>query len=228
MILHKLIKNFVTSKFVENMMLLFVIFNTIILSLDGIFTDANTLNLFQNLNLFFTIAFASELVLKVLAFSLEGYLRDKVNLFDATVVAISMVEIIFIESKDSTTMKTLKTLKAFRVLRVMRLLRSLKFMGMIVEVLSKTLASFIYIAMLLVLFLFIYALLGMKLFGGEFDFPDKVYRQNFDSYNEAFLSVFQILTRSYWFYFLYLTFRSQINKFISASFLISWIEIRKK
>lgn len=145
------------------------------------------------------------------------------NLFDASIVAISMAEIIFIESQNSTTIKTLKTLKAFRVLRVMRLLRSLKFMNMIIEVLSKTLASFIYIAILLVLFLFIYALLGMKLFGGEFNYPDKVYRQNFDSYNEAFLSVFQILSRSYWFYFLYLTFRSQINKIISASFLISWI-----
>ena len=145
------------------------------------------------------------------------------NLFDATIVAISMAEIIFIESQNSTTIKTLKTLKAFRVLRVMRLLRSLKFMNMSIEVLSKTLASFIYIAILLVLFLFIYALLGMKLFGGEFNYPDKVYRQNFDSYNEAFLSVFQILSRSYWFYFLYLTFRSQINKIISALFLISWI-----
>jgi len=204
-------------------MLLLVIFNTVILTLDSIFTDPDTLDLFQNFNLFFTIVFASEMLLKIIAFSLVGYLQDKTNLFDAIVVVISMIEIIFIESQDSATLKTLQTLKAFRVLRVMRLLRSLKFMNMIVNVLSKTLASFIYIAILLIIFILIYALLGMKLFGGEFDFPDKVYRQNFDNYGQAFLSVFQILSRSYWYYFLYLMFRSQINNFISAFYLISWI-----
>lgn len=99
----------------------------------------------------------------------------------------------------------------------------MKFMKMILEVLSKTLTSFLYIALLLVLFLFIYALLGMKLFGGEFNFKDKVYRQNFDSYHEAFMSVFQILSRSYWFYFLFLGFRSNINNFIVSIYLISWI-----
>ena len=181
---HKLIKNIILSKLMEDFFILIVI-------------------------------------LKIIAFTVHGYLQDKINLFDGLVVALSLAEVIFLE--DTNKIKVVKVLRTFRVLRIIRLLRSLKFMNMIIDVLSKTLASFIYIAILLVLFLFIYALLGMKLFGGQFNFPDKEYRQNFDTYNDAFLSVFQILSRSYWFYFVYLMFRSYINHFISALYLISWI-----
>ena len=214
-------KKLTLSSFLENFIILIVIFNTIILAFDGLFSSPSLITLFQSLNLLFTIIFSIEMLLKILSFSFRGYLRDKINIFDGFIVILSLCEVIFID--NSNAFLTIQVLRIFRVLRIVRLLRSLKFMSMIINVLLKTMTSFIYIAALLVIFLFIYALLGMNLFGGEFEFKEKVYRQNFDSYNEAFLSVFQIMSRSYYFYFLYLMFRTNINYFISAFYLISWV-----
>jgi len=207
------------SRFLENFIILIVIFNTIILSFDGLFSDPSLKSLFQSLNLLFTIIFTIEMFLKIVSHSIQGYLRDKINLFDGFIVVISLCEVIFLDTLNS--FRIIQVLRTFRVLRIIRLLRTLRFMSMIINVLLRTMTSFIYIAVLLIIFLFIYALLGMKLFGGEFEFEETKYRQNFDDYNEAFLSVFQIMSRSYFFYLLYLMFRTKINYFISAFYLIS-------
>lgn len=39
-------------------------------------------------------------------------------------------------------------------------------------------------------FIFIYTLLGMQVFGGQFNFPDGKPRGNYDSFIIAFLTVF--------------------------------------
>ena len=77
-----------------------------------------------------------------------------------------------------------------RVLRVTRLLRALAFMKVIISVIGKTLQSFIYIAFLLFLFIFIYSLLGMQMYGGNFEFEDNDVRSNFNSFFYSFVSVF--------------------------------------
>jgi hypothetical protein len=47
-----------------------------------------------------------------------------------------------------------------------------------------------YIASLLFLFVFIFALLGKTIFGGKFNFDDGKPRGNFDSFSAAFVTVF--------------------------------------
>jgi hypothetical protein len=63
-------------------------------------------------------------------------------------------------------------------------------MQVIIGVITRSLSSFVYIALLLLLFIFIYALLGMQIFGGKFNFPDGVPVTNFDTFNNAFVTVF--------------------------------------
>lgn len=47
--------------------------------------------------------------------------------------------------------------------------------------------------LLLFLFIIVFALLGMQLFGGKFDFEDmKVRRSTFDNFPQALISVFQV------------------------------------
>jgi hypothetical protein len=60
--------------------------------------------------------------------------------------------------------------RTFRVLRVARLLRFMRSMAVIVGVISRSLESFFYIMVLLLLFNFIFALLGMQVFGGQYEF----------------------------------------------------------
>lgn len=54
------------------------------------------------------------------------------------------------------------------------------------------LSSIMSLLFLLFLFIFIFALLGMQLFGGSFSFPDETPTSNFDTVINALLTVFQV------------------------------------
>jgi len=55
-------------------------------------------------------------------------------------------------------------LKILRVLRMTRLIRSLKYMRIIINVLSGTISSAIYILLLLSLIIYMYSVLGMYIY----------------------------------------------------------------
>ena len=61
----------------------------------------------------------------------------------------------------------------------------------LVIALMNALASIMSLLFLLFLFIFIFALLGMQLFGGTFNFLDGTPTSNFDSVINALLTVFQ-------------------------------------
>lgn len=150
------------------------------------------------------------------------------NLFDGVVVIISLVEQITSSGSGKSAVsafRTVRILRTFRVLRVTKLLRALSFMKIIIGVISRSLQKFIYIAMLLFILIFIYSLLGMQIFSGQFNFPNNPYRESFDGFFWSFLSVFQIMTVENWNDVLYLAMHSGANTFISLLYLVSWIFI---
>jgi len=58
--------------------------------------------------------------------------------------------------------------------------------------------SIISLLFLLFLFILIFALLGMQLFGGQFNLPGGTPETNFNTFPIALLTVFQILTGEDW------------------------------
>ncbi len=79
---------FVTQPLYDNLMLVLVIVNTVILSMNGLVdTDQSP---YAEMNTVFTFVFAADLVLKVFAFGME-FFGDIMNLFDSFVVCISIV-----------------------------------------------------------------------------------------------------------------------------------------
>lgn len=66
-----------------------------------------------------------------------------------------------------------------------------------------------YIAILLLIFLFIYAILGMQLFGDLTTQNNAVYQQrhlsraNFNSFHNSFINIFQVMTITNWHTILY-------------------------
>ncbi|VDM64230.1 unnamed protein product [Angiostrongylus costaricensis] len=146
-------------------------------------------------NLFFTGLFAFEMLLKVFADGLFGYLSDGFNLFDGGIVALSVLEL-FQEGKGG-----LSVLRTFRLLRILKLVRFMPALRYQLVVMLRTMDNVTVFFGLLVLFIFIFSILGMNLFGCKFCKVEerllsgpskKCERKNFDTLLWALITVFQV------------------------------------
>ncbi len=220
-----LVRNIFTSGITENLMNLLVLTNTITLALDRYNQPSAEDSAMNELNIVFTAIFTFELAAKLFGMGIVKYLSDPFNQLDGAVVIFSLVEIIFLNGQGAlSAFRSLRIFRTVRVLRVARLLRSLRSMQMIIDVIGETIGSFAYIGLLLLIFIFIYALFGMQFFGGAFNFADGKPRQNFDSFNNAFMTIYQVLTMENWQSVLYYCMRAQTPA-IAAIYLITWIFI---
>ena len=91
--------------------------------------------------------------------------------------------------------RSVRIFRTFRVLRVTRLIRSLEYMSIIIDVFSSTLESFIYMFLLMILFIYIYSLIGFQFYCGKFNGNSQT---QFDSFYFSFLAVFQVITLENW------------------------------
>jgi len=182
----------VKSALFDNFMTFCVLLNTVILALDRYGISETTESILSTFNTVFTYIFIVEMGLKLLGVGVVKYLKDRMNYLDGAVVILSIIEMAFLSGGAGaiSAFRTVRIFRTFRVLRVARLLRAMQSMQVIIGVLMKSMNSFIYLAFLLLLFIFIYALLGMQIFGGNFDFEDEPPRANFDSFSAAFITVF--------------------------------------
>jgi Ion transport protein len=116
------------------------------------------------LNIIFTAYFAVEMVIKLIGLGWRGYVADRMNRFDGIVVLASFVEF----AMSLTTIAdsgALSVFRAFRLMRVFKLARRWAELNKIVRTIFKSLSSIAYLSLLLLVFIFIMALLGMQLFG---------------------------------------------------------------
>lgn len=132
------VKGFVHSSFFDNIVMLCVIINTGILSLDGIVTSTSGLNTMSQMNLIFTIIFTIDMMLKIIGEGIGEYVSEKMNIFDGFIVCLSLFELIFLSGSGSSfsAFRAVRILRVFRVLRVARLIRSLKFMKLMITALG--------------------------------------------------------------------------------------------
>lgn len=200
-----------------------VIINTIILALDGTVSKESS-EILDQFNLAFTYIFAIDMALKIFGMGITEYLKDKMNLFDAIIVTLSLIELFFFGGAAHAAFRSVRIFRIFRVLRVTRLIRQLHYMMVIIDVVAKSVEDFMYIFMLLILFNYIYALLGMQLYGGSYNFSDPP-RMNFDDFFSAYMTVFDLLTIENWNDILTSTLRTEVNLVITLLYLISWIFI---
>jgi hypothetical protein len=115
-------------------MLLLVIANTVVLTLNGfVNTDEPP---YSTLNKVFTIAFTVDLFLKIFAYGIN-FFGDIMNIFDSFVVCTSIVELTFASGGSNlSALRAVRILRAFRVLRITRLIRTLNYMKIVMSVIS--------------------------------------------------------------------------------------------
>lgn len=178
------LKMIVKHKMFDSAMTFAVLLNTIVMGMEKYNMDDATTNFTESASEIFTWIFIGEMSSKILAVGISKYLRDKMNWLDGGVVSISIIELLMTAISGGggnlSAFKTVRVFRTFRVLRVARLLRALKSMQVILAVVARSASSFVYITLLMFVFVFIYTLLGMQLFGGQFNFADGKPRGNFD------------------------------------------------
>nr|XP_020762656.1 voltage-dependent L-type calcium channel subunit alpha-1S [Odocoileus virginianus texanus] len=142
--------------------------------------------------------FTVEMLMKMYGLGLRQYFMSIFNRFDCFVVCSGLLEILLVESGAMTPLG-ISVLRCIRLLRIFKITKYWTSLSNLVASLLNSIRSIASLLLLLFLFVVIFALLGMQLFGGRYDFEDtEVRRSNFDSFPQALISVFQVLTGEDW------------------------------
>uniref|UniRef100_A0A669QDY6 Voltage-dependent L-type calcium channel subunit alpha n=1 Tax=Phasianus colchicus TaxID=9054 RepID=A0A669QDY6_PHACC len=142
--------------------------------------------------------FAAEMVLKLYALGPSCYFASFFNRFDCFVVCGGVLETALVE-RGAMEPLGISVLRCVRLLRVFKVTRHWASLSNLVGSLLNSMKSIASLLLLLFLFIIIFALLGMQLFGGRFSFDEtQTKRSTFDTFPQALLTVFQILTGEDW------------------------------
>ncbi|XP_067216065.1 voltage-dependent calcium channel type A subunit alpha-1 isoform X5 [Linepithema humile] len=140
--------------------------------------------------------FMMEMFIKMYALGPRTYFESSFNRFDCIVISGSIFEVIWSALKSGSF--GLSVLRALRLLRIFKVTKYWKSLRNLVISLLSSMRSIISLLFLLFLFILIFALLGMQLFGGQFNFKEGTPPTNFNTFPIALLTVFQILTGEDW------------------------------
>ena len=154
------------------------------------------------MNYVFTFIFVVEMIVKMIGLSLPAYWSDNFNKFDFVIVVFSIVDLVT-SQLGLDGIQGLTVLRTFRVLRVLKLAKSWKSLSELLITIMSSLMDVSIAAALALLMMFIFTLLGMEAFGGQWNEESfgegvDVPRANFDDFLTGFMTVFQVLTGENW------------------------------
>lgn len=143
------------SKSFEQGIIILICINTLFLASEHYDPPAWLVKLSEIANLFFTVIFLLEMLMKICGFGCKKYLEDNFNIFDAFIVTMSYVELVMPAGSSSS----LSVLRAFRLLRVFKIIKSWDSLRILLSTVLDSLTAITNLGVLIVLFLFIAALL---------------------------------------------------------------------
>ena len=198
-----------------------IIMNTVVLALDSFPEDPEMLEVTDMLNSLFTWAFFAEMVIKLLGLGFREYCRDSFNIFDALIVILSMIDLVLTATSDGDSATgALSAFRGVRLLRVFKLARSWTSFREILAKILVTVKDVSTFSVLLLMFMFIFTLLGMELFGHKQRFLDDLPvdpesdegespRPNFDNIGMGFTAIFAIAIGDDWNYLMAQAWRAE-------------------
>uniref|UniRef100_A0A8C3CX82 Voltage-dependent L-type calcium channel subunit alpha n=1 Tax=Cairina moschata TaxID=8855 RepID=A0A8C3CX82_CAIMO len=191
-------RDVVKSKFFYWLVILLVALNTLSIASEHHFQPEWLTVVQDNANRVLLALFVAEMLLKMYALGLRQYFMSLFNRFDCFVVCAGILETILVELSTLSPLG-ISVLRCIRLLRIFKITRYWTSLSNLVASLLNSVRSIASLLLLLFLFIIVFALLGMQLFGGKYDFEDmEVRRSTFDNFPQALISVFQILTGEDW------------------------------
>uniref|UniRef100_H3DC93 Voltage-dependent L-type calcium channel subunit alpha n=1 Tax=Tetraodon nigroviridis TaxID=99883 RepID=H3DC93_TETNG len=185
----------------EYLMFFLIMLNTLCLGMQHCNQSDHVTKLSDTLNLIFTVLFTVEMILKLMAFKIKGYFGDPWNVFDFIIVIGSVVDVILSEVDDSENASVSITFfRLFRVMRLVKLLNRSEGIRNLLWTFIKSFQALPHVALLIVMLFFIYAVIGMQIFGkvALVDGTQIHRNNNFQTFPQAVLMLFRCATGEDW------------------------------
>ena len=155
-------------------------------------------DIFGQLNNVFTVVFNIEMILKLIGLD-KQYFYSSWNLFDMFVVVCTNLGLVLDMLNLGKGFSTAGIIiRAFRIMRIIRLVRKQPDVKIILDTLVNILPQITNFIALMFLLLFIYAALGINLFGGVVQQDFITPKNNFTSIGVAIMLLFRSSTGEDW------------------------------
>lgn len=205
------VRHLVQSALFNNFIIAVILTNAVLIGLSTYLTDTTALRAIAAAEAVCIAIYLCEIALRFKARdSTSSFFRDGWNIFDIVIVIAALVP------ASNGIGPVLRILRVFRVLRLVKAIPELR---MIVTVLLRSVASMKYVALLATILFYVYAVIGVKLFGGE-GHPMQPY---FSSIHEACFTLFRILTGDDWTQMRYDLAQAGHSLGAFTAFQVSWI-----
>uniref|UniRef100_A0A6I8NSM7 Voltage-dependent L-type calcium channel subunit alpha n=1 Tax=Ornithorhynchus anatinus TaxID=9258 RepID=A0A6I8NSM7_ORNAN len=192
----------VNSTAFEYIMFVLILLNTIALAMQHYEQTAPFNYAMDILNMVFTGLFTAEMLLKIIAFKPKHYFCDAWNTFDALIVVGSLVDIAVTEvnSSEDSSRISITFFRLFRVMRLVKLLSKGEGIRTLLWTFIKSFQALPYVALLIAMIFFIYAVIGMQTFGkvAMQDGTQINRNNNFQTFPQAVLLLFRCATGEAW------------------------------
>nr|XP_032288883.1 uncharacterized protein LOC6633654 isoform X11 [Drosophila virilis] len=157
-------------------------------------------------NYFFTAVFILEANMKLVALGWRLYLKDRWNQLDVGIVLLSIVGIVLEELETNIipiNPTIIRVMRVLRIARVLKLLKMAKGIRALLDTVMQALPQVGNLGLLFFLLFFIFAALGVELFG-RLECSDEIPCQglgehaHFANFGMAFLTLFRVATGDNW------------------------------
>lgn len=189
----------VTSQAFEYLIFAFIVCNTVVLMMQYYEEPKLYTRVLDGFNIGFTAVFLLECILKLIAFKPKNYFVDRWNLFDFIIVVGSIIDITMNEV-SSEQMFAFGFFRLFRALRLVKLLNQGSGIKTLLWTFIKSFQALPYVALLIVMMFFIYAVIGMQMFGRiALDSDTQITRNNnFQTFPQSLMVLFRSATGENW------------------------------
>jgi voltage-gated sodium channel len=203
----------VASAAFNNLVIAVILLNAAIIGAGTYVTDAGTLRILAGVEAACVAIFVVEILLRFIARdSTAAFFRDGWNIFDIVIILAALVP------ASNGIGPVLRILRVFRVLRLVKTIPELR---LIVTVLLRSVASMKYVTILAAILFYVYAVIGVKLFGTE----GHPLQANFATIHETCFTLFRILTGDDWANMRYTLVEAGVPVGAFTAYQVSWIVV---
>lgn len=200
------IHNVCTSKYFDLAIAGIIGLNVVTMALEFYMMPDELTQTLKICNYFFTTVFIIEAAVKALALDLTRYMKDRWNQLDLCIVILSVTGIVLEEMESNVipiNPTIIRVMRVLRIARVLKLLKMAKGIRALLDTVVQALPQVANLGLLFFLLFFIFAALGVELFGrltcsAENPCEGLGVHAHFHNFGMAFLTLFRVATGDNW------------------------------